>query len=145
VNTVKEAVSKGARKLDPRNFDLARLKPGSAYREVLDGRLESIFLEKEGFHFTQSKWEHDRPPYQFRGLEVVGPKKAPLTTTDSMNGIDKRLSYSIVVEAYRRYDRESGWGTWTHEPPPNLVDIRMMRQDGVWIVISGPIESYAVP
>ena len=81
------------------------------YAPVMRERIESIFYEKEGFHFSQSRWGARPMPYQFRKLELVGPHPVALSAADRQAGIDERIHYGFSVEAYRVYDEDSGWGS----------------------------------
>jgi hypothetical protein len=111
---------------------------------LVDRLMAMMFYEKDGFHFTQSRWGAAPVPYQFRGLQLVGPKKMTLNGADGMNGIDQRLIFNFYIDSYRRYDPEKGWGTWVFEEAPNLEPVILARKDGEWKLAASPRESYSV-
>ena len=112
------------------------------YQPVLQACLDEIFLEKEGYHFSQSKWGATAVPFQFRGLEVIGPNELPLNGADKARGIEKRISFNFYLDAHRRFDRKNGWGAWDVENPPNLDGITMVLHAGEWKIASSPRGSY---
>lgn len=116
-----------------------------AHHKLRDACLEVIFLEKSGFHFSQSRWGGAPVPYQFRGLEVVGPEKLTLHAGDIQRGIDLRICYTFKVSAWRRYNSEKGeWDAWKFDSPPNLSEMVFVREDGAWRIASAPHKSFAI-
>ena len=110
-----------------------------------DACMDAMFVERSGFHFSQSRWGGAPVPYQFRGLELVGPEKLPPNAGDIQRGIDLRIGYEIVVAAYRRFDKEKKeWEAWRFDTPPNLTEMSFAREDGVWKIAVAPHKSYAV-
>ncbi|MEM7700208.1 MAG: hypothetical protein AAF236_17580 [Verrucomicrobiota bacterium] len=110
---------------------------------ALDACMKSLFLNRGGYHFSVSKWGARPVPYQFEGLELIGPRSVSLNDADRRNGIDKRVDYAIHVDAYRQFSTDEGWGDWRFNQPPNLANISLMRQDGEWKVASSPKKSYS--
>lgn len=119
-------------------------KPEIAYASIRDACFNSMFLEKSGFFFSQSRWGAEPVPYQFRGLEMIGPKSMQRNQADQANGIDKRVRYEFTVEAYRRYVEGEGWESWQFGTPPGLTGITLLRKDGEWQISSAPTESYSI-
>ena len=115
-----------------------------AYADVRDKCFNSMFLKKSGYHFSQSRWGAEPVPYQFRGLELVGPKPVPVNEADGRNGIDRRIQYEFVLDSYRRYIKGKGWETWQFNRPPSLTEIILLRQDGEWKIASAPTAAYSL-
>lgn len=122
----------------------AMATPEFAYTHLRDETFQSMFMKKSGFHFTQSRWGAELVPYQFRGLELVGPKSVPVNDSDVKNGIDRRLRFEFVLDSYRRYDRQKGWQSWQFGNPPSLSEISLLRQNGEWKVASAPTSAYSI-
>lgn len=112
------------------------------YEPALKACLEAMFFEKDGFHFSQSKWGAQSVPYQFRGLEVMGPKEMNINGADNARGIERRISFEFYVEAFRTYDKSAGWKSWNIEMPPNLDGIVIVLHAGTWKIASSPQQSY---
>lgn len=112
------------------------------YQEALDALMRNMFYEKDGFHFSQSKWGAQSQPYQFRGLELIGPKGMAVNQLDYAKGIDERLTFEIYVEAFRSYEKGAGWKEWEVTPPPNLGSITLVLHKGRWKVAASPLKSY---
>lgn len=112
--------------------------------ELRDACMEAMFLEKAGYHFTQSRWGATPMTYQFRGLEVSGPELRPPNAGDVQRGIDLRAGYRFHVMAYRTYDAKRGWSGWIFEQPPNLNDMSFSREAGRWKVSYAPTKSFSV-
>ncbi|MDF1858721.1 MAG: hypothetical protein P1U87_00825 [Verrucomicrobiales bacterium] len=111
-----------------------------------DACMAAMFIERSGFHFSQSRWGGAPVPYQFRGLELVGPEKLPPNAGDIHQGIDLRIGYEILIASYRSFDNEKKeWESWRFDTPPNLTEMSFARQDGVWKIAIAPHKSYAVP
>lgn len=131
------------------NFKNLNLKssasaPAETYEPVLTACLEAIFFENGGHHFSQSKWGARPVPYQFRGLEVIGPEEMPLNGADRARGIERRLNFELYVEAFRTYDKADGWGAWNVGVAPNLDNITLVLHAGTWKVASSPRQSYSL-
>jgi len=106
--------------------------------------LGKMFLDRDGSYFTQSQWGAKPVPYELRDFELVGPNPLALTEADRMNGTDQRVSYAFRVSAYRIYDTEKGWCDWILKNPPQLDGITMVRQEGMWKVVSDPSRLFAL-
>lgn len=113
-------------------------------KALRDACMDAMFLEKSGFHFSQSRWGGAAVPYQFRDLKLIGPEVLPPNAGDERRGIDLRVGYRFEVVSYRRYDPEHGWETWRFDEPPNLVDMSFVREQGKWKIAYAPTKSYAV-
>lgn len=110
-----------------------------------DACMDAMFKEKAGFHFSESRWGGAPVPYQFRGLELIGPEKLPPNAGDIQRGIDLRIGYEFQIAAYRRYNSQTQqWEPWQFEDPPNLSSMSFARQDGKWKIADAPNKSYAV-
>ncbi|MEM7602354.1 MAG: hypothetical protein AAF357_13175 [Verrucomicrobiota bacterium] len=112
------------------------------YQPVLQACLDVMFFEKNGYHFSQSKWGAQSVPYQFRGLEIVGPKRLTTNGADDIRGIEQRLSFEFYVEAFRTYDKAEGWSNWKIDTAPNLNGITMVLHAGKWKIASSPQHAY---
>ena len=115
------------------------------HQQLLKACMDAMFVEKDGFYFSQSRWGGAPVPYQFRGLELEGPKKIPPNAGDLRRGIDIRVRYVFKVASYRRYNSEKDeWEEWKFDDPPNLTEMIFARQDGSWRIAASPHKSYAV-
>lgn len=114
------------------------------YARVRDQCFNSMFLKKSGYHFSQSRWGAEPVLYQFRGLELVGPKPVPVNDADAKNGIDRRIRFEFVLDSYRRFNKGKGWEAWQFQNPPSLSEISLLRQNGEWKVASAPTSSYSL-
>ncbi|MDF1825350.1 MAG: hypothetical protein P1U68_11960 [Verrucomicrobiales bacterium] len=112
------------------------------YQETLDACMRNMFFVKNGYHFSQSKWGAQSAPYQFRGLELIGPKGMVINQLDYAKGIDERITFEFYVEAYRSYHKSTGWKDWDVSPPPNLDSITLVLHKGTWKVAASPLKSY---
>ncbi|MEM6917173.1 MAG: hypothetical protein AAF491_11465, partial [Verrucomicrobiota bacterium] len=123
-------------------IDSQEMKERAAYEPILQACLTEMFFEKNGYYFTQSKWGAESVPYQFRGLEVIGPKKRTTNGADQAREIEARYSFEFYVEAYRSYDKTEGWGSWKVDTPPNLDSITLVLHAGTWKVAASPQRYY---
>lgn len=112
---------------------------------VRDSCLRSVMVERSGFHFTQSQWGEKPITYQLKGFRVCELDEQVLSSADTANGIDRRVVFRFKTEGFRRYDPERGWGDWRAGGPPELTGMTLVRELGVWKVISSPQRMYAVP
>jgi hypothetical protein len=119
--------------------------PDAAAREaVLAKARDSIFLEKDGYHFTQSKWGASPAPYQIDGLELVLLPEGSLGASDLAAGIDRRVGYEIRCRAHRVFKEPKGWGEWRKSSPPHLEGFTLVREQGVWKVSVSPSWAYSL-
>ena len=102
-----------------------------------------MFVEKNGDHFSQSRWGATPVPYQFRGLELQGPDSANVDESDKSQGIDKRVTFTFEVASYRTFEDDQ-WSEWNFSSPPRLDKLTMVRQDGLWKVTSGANSAYSI-
>ncbi|MDF1657906.1 MAG: hypothetical protein P1U58_09855 [Verrucomicrobiales bacterium] len=124
------------------NFSKGTTDEVNTYDPVLQSCLDAMFFENKGFHFSQSKWGAQSVPYQFRGLEVIGPREMMINGADNARGIERRISFEFYVEAFRNYDKAEGWKSWNIEMPPNLDGIVLVLHAGSWKIASSPLQSY---
>jgi len=111
---------------------------------ALRAALDSMFLERSGFHFSRSLWGAEPVPYQFRGLRVGKAEALADDPGDRLKGIDRRVHIPITVEAFRRYDRDQGWGRWETSDAPNLEGLTFVREAGKWQPLVPPDQFYSV-
>ena len=111
--------------------------------EMKDACLKSMFVEKNGDHFSQSRWGATPVPYQFRGLELQGPDSANVDESDKSQGIDKRVTFTFELASYRTFEDDQ-WSEWNFSSPPRLDKLTMVRQDGLWKVTSGANSAYSI-
>ncbi|MEM1443833.1 MAG: hypothetical protein AAGF67_15915 [Verrucomicrobiota bacterium] len=114
----------------------------NSHEPILQACLDEMFFEKNGFFFSQSKWGAESVPYQFRGLEVIGPKKLTTNGADRARGVEARISFEFYVEAFRTYNKDEGWANWQVNKPPYLDGITLVLHGGLWKVSSSPQEHY---
>lgn len=105
---------------------------------------DAIFLEEGGYHFTQSRWGAKPMPYQVEGLEMVPLGEATLTAGDEAAGIDQRLTYAFQATRHRRFHEQTGWGRWIEGAPPHLDHLVLVRENGLWKVVSSPTWAYSL-
>lgn len=117
-------------------------KKDESFRPVLQACVDSMFFQKGAYHFTQSKWGAQSVPYQFRGMELIGPKELTLNGADEARGIERRLFFEFYIESFRVYDKTEGWGSWQVDMPPNLGGITLVLHAGTWKVASSPQQAY---
>jgi hypothetical protein len=122
----------------------ASSSPDPEHAAATDALLGKMFLHRGDSYFTQSQWGAKPVPYELRDFELVGPKTLQLTEADRINGIDQRVSYGIKVRAYRVYDTGKGWSAWNLKNPPQLDGITLVRQEGLWKIVSDPSRLYAL-
>lgn len=141
---IKERIGSAVPNLKRMNLKSSSTPPVETYATVLQACLESIFHESAGYHFSQSTWGARPVPYQFRGLEIIGPKELTLNGADRARSIERRLNFELYIEAFRTYDKKDGWGAWDVGPAPNLETITLVLHARTWKVASSPQQSYSL-
>ncbi len=114
------------------------------HQKLLNETFDSVIWRKGQSYFTRSLVGGQNSPIEINGLELVGPRAQHINEADKLNGIEKRVHYSLRMKAWRKFDKETRWGEWKPGGPPLLTSFGFVLKNGTWEVTHSPLQYYSV-